>query len=100
MVADARISAVNWDGVSEFVHADMQPQEVDAKLLPLPMTVMVVDDALGVAADRVRAMHQEGGGMGAITEKGYAFSAWPSPFPTTNAYSPTGSGLFIVTEYV
>lgn len=55
-IASARMSTVNYaEVVSHFVHADMPPQEVDAMLDPLPLTLVPIDKALAQAAGRLRA---------------------------------------------
>jgi PIN domain nuclease of toxin-antitoxin system len=62
VLADARISAVNWaEVVSHFIHLGMPPHEVDAMLRPLPLTVVAADEGLGVAAGRLRAMPASAG---------------------------------------
>ncbi len=62
VLADARISAVNWaEVVSHFIHLGMPPHEVDAMLRPLPLTVVAADEGLGVAAGRLRAMTASAG---------------------------------------
>ncbi len=56
VLAEARISAVNWaEVVSHFIHLGMPPQEVAAMLRPLPVTVAAADAGLAVAAGKLRA---------------------------------------------
>lgn len=61
-VADARMSSVNYaEVVSHFIHAGMPPEQVDAMLRPLPMTIVEADQALATIAGRMRAVTAEAG---------------------------------------
>ena len=56
-IADARMSSVNYaEVVSHFIHAGMPPDQVDAMLRPLPMTIIAADQALATLAGRLRAV--------------------------------------------
>ena len=61
-IAEARLSSVNYaEVVSHFVHAGMPPQEVEAMLQPLPMTVVPADQALATLAGQLRSVTAEVG---------------------------------------
>lgn len=61
-IADARLSSVNYaEVVSHFVHAGMPPEEVEAMLKPLPMTVVPVDQALATLTGRLRGVTADAG---------------------------------------
>ena len=56
IITAARISAVNHaEVVSHFVHAGMPPNEVEAMLRPLPLTVTAADRELATLAGQLRA---------------------------------------------
>lgn len=61
-IADARLSSVNYaEVVSHFVHAGMPPEEVEAMLKPLPMTVVPADLALATLAGRMGVITADAG---------------------------------------
>lgn len=61
-IAEARMSSVNYaEVVSHFIHAGMPPDQVDAMLRPLPMTIVDADQALATLAGRLRSVTADAG---------------------------------------
>lgn len=61
-IASARISSVNYaEVVSQFIHAGMPAEQIDAMLRPLPMTIVDVDHGLAKIAGRLRAATADAG---------------------------------------
>jgi PIN domain nuclease of toxin-antitoxin system len=61
-ITDSVMTAVNYaEVVSYFIYAGMPPEEVDAMLRPLPVTLIAADVELAGIAGRLRAVTAEAG---------------------------------------